>query len=91
MYTLSLGGWGETRTALNTEVLFIHQNSLHPYYVTLLRCTILHTTVESSKTYTFLTQRFFIFIRTVYILAMNIIKMYYVIFFLQCGIVYSRI
>jgi hypothetical protein len=32
-HTLSVGGWGETRTVLNTEVLYIYQNSLHPKIV----------------------------------------------------------
>jgi hypothetical protein len=43
-YPLSVGGWeGDMySTVLNTEVLYIYQNSLHPYHVTLLKCTILH-------------------------------------------------
>jgi hypothetical protein len=41
--SLSVGGWGKACTVLNnTEVLYIYQNSLHPYHVTLLKCTILH-------------------------------------------------
>jgi hypothetical protein len=42
-HPLSVGGWGEACTVLNdTEVHYIYQNSLHPYHVTLLKCTILH-------------------------------------------------
>jgi hypothetical protein len=56
-----------TCTVLNTEVLY-------PYYVTLLGCTKKYTSVKSSKTYTFLTQRFFIFSKTVYILTMTLLR-----------------
>ncbi len=40
-HSLSVGGWGETCTVLRGS-LYIYQNSLHPYHVTLLKCTILH-------------------------------------------------
>ncbi len=33
VHTLSLWeGGGETRTLLNSEILYIYQNSFHPYY-----------------------------------------------------------
>jgi hypothetical protein len=49
--TLSVGGMGGKNTVLNRGSLHVFIKTVYFLTMPLLRCTILHTTVKSSKTY----------------------------------------